>query len=82
VATQISDLSFRRHILVQALIIMEFLLSLSSKAKEKLASVQPHNKAVTYMDQVLNEEDVRLSSASFPPECGLTNRIRQNGQVK
>lgn len=36
---------------------MDFLLSLSAKAKEKLATVKAQNKSVTYTDQVLSEED-------------------------
>lgn len=52
-----SDTSFRRHILVQALIIMDFLLSLSSKTKEKLAG-NAQNKSVIYVGQVLSDEDV------------------------
>ncbi|PQE22233.1 guanylate kinase protein [Rutstroemia sp. NJR-2017a WRK4] len=58
---EISDLSFRRHILVQILIIMDFLLSLSSKAKEKLAKALPDNpnKSVMYADQTLSEEDTK-----------------------
>lgn len=55
---QISDLSFRRHILVQALIIMDFLLSLSAKAKEKLTTIPQQNKSVVYQDHILSEEDV------------------------
>lgn len=54
---EINDLSFRRHVLVQALIIMDFLLSLSAKAKEKLSTVTTQNKSVMYSDQILNEED-------------------------
>ncbi|KAK3313774.1 THO complex subunit 1 transcription elongation factor-domain-containing protein [Apodospora peruviana] len=56
---EISDLAFRRNILVQVLIVMEFLLSLSSKAKEKLAGIKAPNKSVTYSDQQLNEEDTK-----------------------
>lgn len=56
---QIGDLSLRRYVLVQALIIMDFLLSLAPKAKEALASVQVVNKSVAYLDQVLSEEDVK-----------------------
>ncbi|KAL2752604.1 hypothetical protein ACRALDRAFT_2112212 [Sodiomyces alcalophilus JCM 7366] len=56
---EISDLSFRRHILVQTFIIIEFLLSLSPKAKEKLASIKTPNKSVMYLDQVLSDEDVK-----------------------
>lgn len=39
---------------------MDFLLSLSSKAKEKLAKSIPDNlnKSVVYVDQSLGEEDV------------------------
>ncbi|KAK4124004.1 hypothetical protein N657DRAFT_645619 [Parathielavia appendiculata] len=59
---EISDLAFRRNVLVQALIIMEFLLSLSPKAKEKLASVKNPNKSVTYSDQQLSEEDTKWAT--------------------
>ncbi|KAK4153697.1 THO complex subunit 1 transcription elongation factor-domain-containing protein [Chaetomidium leptoderma] len=59
---EISDLAFRRNILVQALIVMEFLLSLSPKAKEKLATVKAPNKSVTYSDQQLSEEDTRWAT--------------------
>lgn len=58
---QIGDLSFRRHILVQVLIIMEFLLSLSARAKAKLAKAklpENPNKSVMYPDWTLSEEDV------------------------
>ena len=37
---------------------MDFLLSLSIKGKEKLATVKSQNKSVTYADQVCGEEDV------------------------
>jgi THO complex subunit 1 len=39
---------------------MDFLLSLSTKAKEKLAKALPDNpnKSVMYADQTLSEEDV------------------------
>jgi len=64
---KISDLSFRRHILVQVLIVMDFLLSLSTKAKEKLANAslpENPNKSVMYADQILSDEDV--SSLDLP----------------
>ncbi len=38
---------------------MEFLLSLSAKAKEKLATTNTQNKSVMYSDYVLNEEDTK-----------------------
>lgn len=59
---EISDLSFRRHILVQVLIVMDFLLSLSAKAKEKLAKAnlpENLNKSVMYADQALSEDDTK-----------------------
>lgn len=60
--TQINDLTLRRYVLVQALIVMDFLLSLSPTAKEKLASVQVVNKSVAYLDQVLSEEDIKWAT--------------------
>jgi len=51
---EISDLAFRRHILVQALILVDFLLSLTPKAKRKLG--QTSNKSVLYA-YTLNEEN-------------------------
>jgi THO complex subunit 1 len=59
---EISDLSFRRHILVQALIVMDFLISLSSKAKEKLTRLTTQNKSVMYQDQVISEDDIKWAS--------------------
>ncbi|CAF3508127.1 unnamed protein product [Fusarium graminearum] len=63
---EISDLSFRRHILVQALIIMDFLLALSKLSRDKLTETLPAtaiiNKAVMYGDQVLIEEDAKWAS--------------------
>lgn len=57
---QIRDIVFQRNILVQVLIVCDFLLSLSSKSKEKLAksiSGNP-NKSVMYAEQTLSEENV------------------------
>jgi hypothetical protein len=55
-------MTFRRHILVQAFIIMDFLLALSSKAKEKLSSIKAQNKSVMYQEQTLSDEDVFTNS--------------------
>ncbi len=38
---------------------MEFLISLSTEAKEKLATTSSQNKSVMYSDYVLNEEDAK-----------------------
>ena len=51
-----SDLAFRRHILVQALILIEFLLSLTPKAKKKLDHTT--NKSVLY-NYTVSDDDVR-----------------------
>ncbi|KAK4692939.1 THO complex subunit 1, partial [Lecanoromycetidae sp. Uapishka_2] len=50
---EISDLAFQRHILVQALILVDFLLSLTPKAKKKLDHTS--NKSVLY-NYTLSEE--------------------------
>ncbi|KAF5672866.1 hypothetical protein FHETE_3585 [Fusarium heterosporum] len=63
---EISDLSFRRHILVQALIIMDFLISLSAQARGRLTEALPAtaniNKSVMYSDQNLSEDDAKWAS--------------------
>lgn len=58
---EIHDISFRRHILVQALIILDFLLSLTPSAKAKLASLT--NKSVLYT-YTLNEEDAKWAAST------------------
>lgn len=59
IGIQLSDLAFQRHILVQALILIDFLLSLTEKAKKKLAdaNLTITNKAVVFA-YVLDEEKV------------------------
>jgi hypothetical protein len=61
---QLSDLAFQRHILVQALILIDFLLALTEKAKSK-PIYQNAQKAMQY-SFTLREEDVS-STPSFPP---------------
>ncbi|KAL8658351.1 MAG: hypothetical protein Q9226_001061 [Calogaya cf. arnoldii] len=57
---EISDLAFRRHILVQGLILVDFLLSLTPKAKKKLESTS--NKSVLY-NYSLPEEEFKWAAA-------------------
>ncbi|KAK5629586.1 hypothetical protein RRF57_005301 [Xylaria bambusicola] len=57
VLSQISDLYFRRHILIQAFIIIDFLLSLTPQARAKIANVQ-QNRSVVYADKNLGEDNV------------------------
>nr|POF18512.1 tho complex subunit 1 [Quercus suber] len=46
---ELSDLAFQRHIMVQALILIDFLLSLTEKAKSKLASTEvATNRSMLY----------------------------------
>lgn len=56
---EISDLAFRRHILVQALILVDFLLSLTQKAKKKLENTS--NKSVLY-GYTLSEENAKWAT--------------------
>ena len=56
---EVSDLSFRRHILVQALILVDFLLSLTPKAKKKLE--QATNRSVLYA-YILNDDNAKWAS--------------------
>ncbi|KAK6811414.1 hypothetical protein RU639_012850 [Aspergillus parasiticus] len=53
---EVNDTAFRRHVLVQALILLDFMLSLTPKAKAKLAELT--NKSVLY-GFVLNEDDAK-----------------------
>ncbi|KAH8895078.1 nuclear matrix protein [Thozetella sp. PMI_491] len=59
---EVNDLSFRRHVLVQALIIMSFLLSLTKEEKDKLGTLKNQNKSVLYSDYLLNEADTKWVS--------------------
>ena len=56
---EISDLAFRRHVLVQALILVDFLLSLTPKSKRKLESTS--NKSVLY-NYTLAEENAKWAT--------------------
>ncbi|KAI0166060.1 THO complex subunit 1 transcription elongation factor-domain-containing protein [Xylariaceae sp. FL1272] len=59
---EISDLYFRRHILIQAFIILDFLLSLTPQARAKIANVQ-QNRSVVYADKTLGEDDAKWAKA-------------------
>lgn len=67
---QLSDLAFQRHILVQALILIDFLLALTDKAKSK-PLYQNAQKAMQY-SFTLREEDVSFPPiATSPPGCSI-----------
>lgn len=57
---EVSDEAFRRHVLVQALILLDFLLSLNPKAKARLTDST--NKSVLY-GFTLNEDDTKWVTA-------------------
>ncbi|KAI1393783.1 THO complex subunit 1 transcription elongation factor-domain-containing protein [Hypoxylon trugodes] len=56
---EIGDLYFRRHILIQAFIVLDFLLSLTPQARAKLANIKAQNRSVIYSDQKLGDEDAK-----------------------
>ena len=76
---QVNDTAFRRHVLVQALILLDFMLSLTLKSKARLADVT--NKSVLY-GFVLSEEDVRPPCSIFQPSMGNLTIDRPNGRPK
>jgi len=55
---ELSDLAFQRHILVQALILINFLLSLTEQAKKKLAVPGANNKSLLY-SYTLSADDAK-----------------------
>ena len=57
---EISDLAFRRHIMVQSLILVDFLLSLTPKTKKK--SEHTSNKSVLY-SYILNDENAKWANS-------------------
>jgi hypothetical protein len=74
--SQLSDLAFQRHILVQALILIDFLLALTDKAKSK-SIYQNAQKAMQY-NFTLREEDVSSSSHCFPARLASPARHYRN----
>jgi THO complex subunit 1 len=57
---EVSDTAFRRHVLVQALILLDFMLSLTPQAKQRQADLP--NKSVLY-GFVLSEDDAKWASS-------------------
>ncbi|KAK8083624.1 guanylate kinase [Apiospora saccharicola] len=54
---EISDLFFRRHILIQAVIVLDFLRSLTASARTKYANISNPNRSVMYSDKIVSEDD-------------------------
>lgn len=73
--SQLSDLAFQRHILVQALILIDFLLTLTEQAKNK-PFYQNAQKAMQY-SFTLREEDVSTRHCDLPlPRLCFEARLR------
>lgn len=75
---ELSDLAFQRHILVQALILIDFLLSLTEAAKKKLVGLETTNKALLY-SFTLSEEDSKWASAT---RATITNYLSATHEGK
>lgn len=60
---ELSDLAFQRHILVQALILIDFLLSLTEKAKKRLSELPTSNKSMVYAF-TLGEDDTKWANST------------------
>ena len=56
---ELSDLAFQRHILVQALILIDLLLSVTEKAKQKVLSIGSVTNPKIIEDMTLSEEDAK-----------------------
>lgn len=56
---EIHDIEFRRHVLVQCLILLDFLLSLSAQGKAKLSTIKPNKSTLSalYDKYTFSEED-------------------------
>lgn len=70
---ELSDLAFQRHILVQALILIDFLLSLTDKAKKRLVVPEATNKSMLY-SFTLGEEDEKWAVST---RQAITNYLSQ-----
>lgn len=60
---ELSDLAFQRHILVQALILIDFLLSLTEMAKKKRDALNFQNKSLLYA-YTLSEDDAKWATST------------------
>lgn len=72
---QLSDLAFQRHILVQALILIDFMLSLTENAKQKVAHITTQ-KALQY-EFTLSEEGVSGATATSVSGASHFDSIRR-----
>lgn len=73
---ELSDLAFQRHILVQALILIDFLLSLTEKAKKRLSNLDTTNKSMLY-SFTLTEEDSKWATTT---RANITNYLSASSE--
>ncbi|PGH11436.1 hypothetical protein AJ80_07115 [Polytolypa hystricis UAMH7299] len=73
---EVNDVAFRRHILVQALILLDFMISLSPKAKAKLSDST--NKSVLY-SYVLSDEDATWVAET---KASIASYLQQGSEGK
>ncbi|KAF2724497.1 hypothetical protein K431DRAFT_217797 [Polychaeton citri CBS 116435] len=78
---ELSDLAFQRHILVQALILLDFLMSVQDKAKAKLATLPSTNRSLVYDEIILSDDDqkwtvqMRSMITKYLQECDKDGRF-------
>lgn len=61
---ELSDLAFQRHILVQALILIDFLLSLTDKSKQRLPALDDKKRNDVIFGFTLGEKDTEWAVAT------------------
>jgi THO complex subunit 1 len=75
---ELSDLAFQRHILVQALILIDFLLSLTDKAKQRLAHVATPNKSLLHAF-TLSDDDTAWATTT---RTAITEKLGATSEGK
>lgn len=75
---ELSDLAFQRHILVQALILIDFLLSLTDRAKKRLATISTPNKSMLYAF-TLSDEDTKWAVST---RTAITEKLGSTAEGK
>lgn len=73
---ELSDLAFQRHILVQSLILIDFLLSLTERAKKRLSGLDTTNKSMLY-SFTLTEEDSKWATTT---RTNITNYLSASSE--
>lgn len=61
---ELSDLAFQRHVLVQTLILIDFLQSLTEKARKKSEMATASNKALGFKDFILSDKDAAWAATT------------------